>query len=231
MNLFSKKEKYFSLEPQTDRKKSDKKKKEQGPSIPNGMWIKCNTCKMIIYKKEITEYKLCPSCGAHFRMTPAERIAVTCDEGSFQEFDADMIPENPMEYPDYDRIVGKAQDKTGLREAVVTGRCRIEGNDAVIAIMDSHFMMGSMGSVVGEKITRAVEYATQRKASGHYLHHIRWSQNAGGNHFADADGEGVRGTGTPRCSRAVIYHRIDGSDNGWCYSKLCNVRRYYFVRA
>ena len=163
MNLFSKRKKYFSLEPQTDRKKSDKKKKEQGPSIPNGMWIKCNTCKMIIYKKEITEYKLCPSCGAHFRMTPAERIAVTCDEGSFQEFDADMIPENPMEYPDYDRIVGKAQDKTGLREAVVTGRCRIEGNDAVIAIMDSHFMMGSMGSVVGEKITRAVEYATREK--------------------------------------------------------------------
>ena len=163
VNLFSKRKKYFSLEPQTDRKKSDKKKKEQGPSIPNGMWIKCNTCKMIIYKKEITEYKLCPSCGAHFRMTPAERIAVTCDEGSFQEFDADMIPENPMEYPDYDRIVGKAQDKTGLREAVVTGRCQIEGNDAVIAIMDSHFMMGSMGSVVGEKITRAVEYATREK--------------------------------------------------------------------
>ena len=163
VNLFSKRKKYFSLEPQTDRKKSDKKKKEQGPSIPNGMWIKCNTCKMIIYKKEITEYKLCPSCGAHFRMTPAERIAVTCDEGSFQEFDADMIPENPMEYPDYDRIVGKAQDKTGLREAVVTGRCRIEGNDAVIAIMDSHFMMGSMGHVVGEKITRAFERATEEK--------------------------------------------------------------------
>ena len=85
VNLFSKRKKYFSLEPQTDRKKSDKKKKEQGPSIPNGMWIKCNTCKMIIYKKEITEDKLCLSCGAHFRMTPAERIAVTCDEGSFQE--------------------------------------------------------------------------------------------------------------------------------------------------
>ena len=118
---------------------------------------------MIIYKKEITEYKLCPSCGAHFRMTPAERIAITCDEGSFQEFDADMVPENPMEYPDYDQIIEKAQGKTKLREAVVTGRCQIEGNDAVIAIMDSHFMMGSMGSVVGEKITRAVEKATEER--------------------------------------------------------------------
>ena len=143
----------------SEKKKTDRRKKEQGPSIPNGMWIKCNTCKMIIYKKEITEYKLCPSCGAHFRMTPAERIAITCDEGSFQE----LVPENPMEYPDYDQIIEKAQGKTKLREAVVTGRCQIEGNDAVIAIMDSHFMMGSMGSVVGEKITRAVEKATEER--------------------------------------------------------------------
>ena len=163
MNLFSKRKNYFSLDTTSEKKKTDRKKREQGPSIPNGMWIKCNTCKMIIYKKEITEYKLCPSCGAHFRMTPAERIAITCDEGSFQEFDADMIPENPMEYPDYDKIIEKAQDKTKLREAVVTGRCRIEGHNAVIAIMDSHFMMGSMGSVVGEKITRAVEKATEER--------------------------------------------------------------------
>ena len=163
MNLFSKRKNYFSLDTPSEKKKTDRRKKEQGPSIPNGMWIKCNTCKMIIYKKEITEYKLCPSCGAHFRMTPAERIAITCDEGSFQEFDADMVPENPMEYPDYDQIIEKAQGKTKLREAVVTGRCQIEGNDAVIAIMDSHFMMGSMGSVVGEKITRAVEKATEER--------------------------------------------------------------------
>ena len=158
MNLFGKKN-YISLEkPETRRPERRMKSKE--PSIPDGMWIKCNSCKNIIYKKEVTEYKLCPSCGAHFRMTPAERFAITCDEGSFQEFDADMIPENPMEYPDYDKIIEKAQDKTKLREAVVTGRCRIEGHNAVIAIMDSHFMMGSMGSVVGEKVTRAVEYAT-----------------------------------------------------------------------
>ena len=145
MNLFSKRKNYFSLDTTSEKKKTDRKKKEQGPSIPNGMWIKCNTCKMIIYKKEITEYKLCPSCGAHFRMTPAERIAITCDEGSFQEFDADMIPENPMEYPDYDKIIEKAQDKTKLREAVVTGRCQIEGNNTVIAINGQSFYDGQYG--------------------------------------------------------------------------------------
>lgn len=134
--------------------------KSKEPSIPDGMWIKCNSCKNIIYKKEVTKYKLCPNCEAHFRMSPKERIAITCDEGTFEEFDAAMHPKNPMGYPDYDKVIEKAQKKAQITEGVVTGRCQIEGHDTVIAIMDSHFMMGSMGSVVGEKVTRAVEYAT-----------------------------------------------------------------------
>lgn len=161
MNLFSKKN-YISIENRERTKKVDKRKKAE-PSIPDGMWIKCNTCKAIIYKKEVTEYKLCPNCDAHFRMNPAERIAITCDEGSFEEFDQNMHPKNPMNYPEYDQVIKKAQDKSGIKEAVVTGRCTIHGQKTVLAIMDSHFMMGSMGSVVGEKITRAVEYATKHR--------------------------------------------------------------------
>lgn len=162
VNLFNKKS-YISLNQVTETKKVDRRRKTKEPSIPDGMWIKCNTCKNIIYKKEVTEYKLCPSCGAHFRMSPAERIAITCDEGTFQEFDADMTPKNPMEYPGYDNVIAKAQKKAGITEGVVTGRCQIHGQDTVIAIMDSHFIMGSMGSVVGEKVTRAVEYATEQR--------------------------------------------------------------------
>ena len=161
MNLFGKKN-YISIENRERTKKVDKRKKAE-PSIPDGMWIKCNTCKAIIYKKEVTEYKLCPNCDAHFRMSPAERIAITCDEGSFEEFDQNMQPKNPMNYPEYDQVIKKAQDKSGIKEAVVTGRCTIHGQKTVLAIMDSHFMMGSMGSVVGEKITRAVEYATKHR--------------------------------------------------------------------
>ena len=161
MNLFGKKN-YISIENRERTKKVDKRKKEE-PSIPDGIWIKCNTCKAIIYKKEVTEYKLCPNCDAHFRMNPAERIAITCDEGSFEEFDQNMHPKNPMNYPEYDQVIKKAQDKSGIKEAVVTGRCTIHGQKTVLAIMDSHFMMGSMGSVVGEKITRAVEYATKHR--------------------------------------------------------------------
>lgn len=160
VNLFNKKS-YISLDKVPDTKRADRRRRAKEPAIPDGMWIKCNTCKNIIYKKEVTEYKLCPSCGAHFRMSTQERIAIICDEGSFQEFDADMSPKNPLDYPEYDQIIDKAGKTAGIREAVVTGRCQIQGQDAVIAVMDSHFMMGSMGSVVGEKITRAVEYATE----------------------------------------------------------------------
>ena len=142
MNLFGKKS-YFSLDGNDDKKKSDRRKRRNEPSIPDGMWIKCNTCKSIIYKKEVTEYKLCPSCGAHFRMSPAERIAITCDEGSFVELDGGMKPKNPMRYPGYDEVIEKAQKKAGIPEAVVTGHAKIDGYE------------------VGEKVTRAVEYATE----------------------------------------------------------------------
>lgn len=161
LNLFGKKS-YVSIDGER-AKKNDKRSRKAEPSIPDGRWIKCNTCKAIIYKKEVTEYKLCPNCDAHFRMSPAERIAITCDEGTFEEFDAGMQPQNPMAFPDYKEIVQKAQKKSGISEGVVTGRCKIYGQDTVLAIMDSHFMMGSMGSVVGEKITRAVEYATENR--------------------------------------------------------------------
>lgn len=161
MNLFGKKS-YFPADG-GDRKKGADRRRKSGPSIPDGMWIKCNTCKAIIYKKEVTEYKLCPNCDAHFRMSPKERIAVTCDEDTFKEFDADMESLNPMDYPDYDEVIEKAQKKAGIKEGVVTGRAKIKGEDTVLAIMDSHYMMGSMGSVVGEKITRAIEYATEQR--------------------------------------------------------------------
>ena len=164
LNLFGKKS-YFSLEngEKERTKRSDKKRQKADPSIPDGMWIKCNTCKAIIYKKEVTEFKLCPNCDAHFRMSPSERIAITCDEGTWEELDAGMRTKNPMDYPDYDKVIEKAQKKAGILEGVVTGRCKICGQDTVLALMDSHFMMGSMGSVVGEKVTRAVEYATKNR--------------------------------------------------------------------
>lgn len=136
---------------------------QEQPVIPDGMWVKCRFCGALVYKKEMDQYKICPKCGGHFRISARERLDITCDEGTFQEFDANMTSKNPMGYPDYDKLIGKMQDKTGLKEAVVTGICEINGYKTVIAVMDSNFMMASMGSVVGEKITRAVERSTQMK--------------------------------------------------------------------
>lgn len=125
MNLFGKKN-YISIE-NRERTKRWIKERKQSPRSRMECGSSAITCKAIIYKKEVTEYKLCPNCDAHFRMNPAERIAITCDEGSFEEFDQNMHPKNPMNYPEYDQVIKKAQDKSGIKEAVVTGRCTIMG--------------------------------------------------------------------------------------------------------
>lgn len=157
MNLFKRKN-YITIQPPETAQAN-----QDTPVIPDGMWIKCNHCKKIIYKKEIDEFKICPKCGGHFRLNWKERIKVTCDEGTFQEFDKDMTAKNPMGYENYEGIIQKNQEKSGLKDGVVTGSCKIEGYSTILAVMDSHFMMGSMGSVVGEKVTRAVEKATALK--------------------------------------------------------------------
>ncbi len=165
MNLFKKKN-YIPIGrtmPKREETAHEPEQQQETPAIPDGMWVKCRFCGGLIYKKEMDEFQICPKCGGHFRISAAERLAITCDEGSFEEFDANMVAKNPMDYPDYDKLLEKIRDKSGLKDGVLTGLCRINGYKTVIAVMDSNFMMGSMGSVVGEKITRAIERATQLK--------------------------------------------------------------------
>lgn len=133
---------------------------EQKPAIPNGMWIKCDECGCTVYRKDLEESLLvCRSCNNHFRMNAKERIASVIDEDTFIEYDENMVSCNPLDFPDYENKIQKQQENTGLKEAVITGQGTINGEQTVIAVMDSRFMMASMGSVVGEKITRAVEKA------------------------------------------------------------------------
>jgi acetyl-CoA carboxylase carboxyl transferase subunit beta len=106
---------------------------------------------------------VCGKCAYHSRLGWQNRLRITADEGSFKEFDSEMESGNPISFPGYEDKVREAQNATGTREAVVTGYCTIQGYPAVLCVMDSRFMMASMGSVVGEKITRAVEYATANK--------------------------------------------------------------------
>ncbi len=133
---------------------------ESKPSIPGGMWVKCDKCGQIIYKEDLdNNFKVCPYCEYHFRMNAAERLEFLADKDTFIEFDKNMQSVNPLEFEGYEQKIKGLMDKTGQNEAVVTGKCSILGQEAVVCVMDSFFMMGSMGSVVGEKVARAIEKA------------------------------------------------------------------------
>ncbi|HCW03416.1 MAG TPA: acetyl-CoA carboxylase carboxyl transferase subunit beta [Clostridium sp.] len=134
------------------------------PTIPDGMWVKCNNCGKILYKSDVEDNcNTCGSCNYHFRLTAKERLELVLDKDSFVEFDKNMESVNPIKFPNYEDKLNKAKLATDMKEAVITGRGKIADFHTVIAVMDSNFMMGSMGSVVGEKITRAVEYATKHR--------------------------------------------------------------------
>ena len=134
------------------------------PSIPSGMWVKCEKCFKILYKKDLKEnLMVCPNCKSYFRMTADERINLIIDNDTFIEFDKEMKTTNPLNFDNYENKIKRLQTETGLNEAVITGRGSIDNNKVIIAVMDSRFMMASMGCVVGEKITRAIEKATSEK--------------------------------------------------------------------
>ncbi len=137
---------------------------EHAPEIPETMWVKCPKCKSLILTADLeANHKVCAKCGHHMRLSARERIALLSDDSSFEEFDSDLTSSNILSFPDYDLKLKSAQLKSGENESVVTGVCRIGGSKTVLGAMDSGFMMGSMGTVTGEKITRAFEYATENR--------------------------------------------------------------------
>lgn len=140
------------------------KKIENKVDIPVGKWIKCDKCKEIIYKEDLrNNYSICPICGAYFRMHINKRLETIIDEGTYKRFDLNIDNVNPLELDDYPKKLKVLREKTGLEEAVACGTGKINGEKVVICIMDSGFLMGSMGSVVGEKITYSIEKAIELK--------------------------------------------------------------------
>lgn len=130
--------------------------------VPEGIMTKCPSCKKIMYTKELVKnHKVCLHCKYHFQMNAGERIESFIDEGSFEEINENMISKNPLQFPGYLEKLEKDRQKSKLNEAIVTGIGTVGGHKAVVAIMDASFRMGSMGSVVGEKITLAIEKADE----------------------------------------------------------------------
>jgi acetyl-CoA carboxylase carboxyl transferase subunit beta len=149
--------KLFSRQPSLRKRKRE---------IPAGLWTKCESCGQLIYNKALEEnLKTCAKCDFHFPLTAQERIKLTLDEGSFEEWDADLSPLDPLQFSvpkPYAEKVVEEQRVLGMTDACLTGKGRIEGRDVVLGVTDSRFMMGSMGSVVGERLTRAIEGATEQ---------------------------------------------------------------------
>ena len=139
-------------------------KNEHRSDIPVGMWVKCSNCKEILYKEDLHKnYSVCPNCGNHFRLSSRRRIEQIIDAGTFEEFELEVETSNPLNMDDYIKKLEALKEKTGLDEAVKCGIGDINGEKVVICIMDSNFMMGSMGKVVGEKITYSIEQAIETR--------------------------------------------------------------------
>ena len=129
-----------------------------------GKWVKCDQCKEIIYKDDLHKnLSVCPNCGKHFRLSARRRIKQIADEGTFEEIGQEIITQDPLKFDGYLKKVQSLKEKTKIEEAVKCGVCEIEGNKAVLAVMDGNFLMGSMGAAVGERITISIEKAIEEK--------------------------------------------------------------------
>jgi len=152
-DFFNKKRKYATI-PSGQTKRD----------IPEGLMNKCPKCGTIQFSKELDKNcKVCAACDYHFKLNAYERVQMTLDDGRIFEYDADLISEDPLEFPGYAEKLEQQAAKSGLRDAVVTGEGTIGGFPVVVAVMSFDFFSGSMGSVVGEKIARAIEKATQKR--------------------------------------------------------------------
>ncbi len=149
------------------KQKSSEAESPKRSKIAEGMWLKCNHCREIVYRKEVDRNnKVCPKCDYHFPISVMERITLLVDFGTFKEWDADLGPQDPLNFHDtksYKDRVRAQQEKTGRKDAIMIGEGRMNGRRVALCVFDFGFMGGSMGSVVGEKICRAIDRALEEK--------------------------------------------------------------------
>ncbi|MCX7785682.1 MAG: acetyl-CoA carboxylase, carboxyltransferase subunit beta [candidate division WOR-3 bacterium] len=139
---------------------SESAKDSKRMEVPNGLWLRCEGCNEILYRKSLEKnYYICSKCGFHFRISIKKYIEILLDPNTFEEFDANLLPEDPLKFPKYPEKVAEAQKKTGFNEGFVYGRGKVNNIPLIIGLMDFNFIGGSMGSVVGEKVARAIRKA------------------------------------------------------------------------
>src|SRR5690625_634996 len=158
MALFRKKKKYIEINP--NRADELRERRDQ---IPDGLAERCPKCQAIIFQNSIENDFLCPKCSYHLQFPALKRIKWLVDEGSFEEWDSDLTAKDPLNFPGYQEKLETSQKITQLKEAVITGQVELEGLPFAIGVMDSRFIMASMGTIVGEKLTRLFEQATEKE--------------------------------------------------------------------
>jgi len=132
--------------------------------IPDGLWQRCDSCHEILYRKTLEKnFFICPRCNYHFRISSHQYIELLIDQGKIEEFDSDMIPTNPLGFPNYETRIKETQAKTSLKEGFIYGKGKIIEKDVVLGVMDFNFIGGSMGSVVGEKVAQSIRLARKDK--------------------------------------------------------------------
>ena len=191
------------------------------PSVPDDLLCKCKKCGGIVLIDDVRSGGyICPKCGGYFRMSAYERIKRVADEGTFLEWDRNLVGTDPLQFEGYEAKLAATRLRTHMKEAVITGRCRIGGRQTVLCVMDGRFFMASMGEAVGEKITRAVERATKLK-----LPVIIFACSGGARMQ-----EGIlslmqmakTSAAIKRHSEAGLHKCADGSDNRRRNGKLCD---------
>lgn len=152
----------YRARPQEIQLASKKIPEEEKPNVPQGIMTKCPICNMMIYTKNLdSNYNTCKECGYHFKISAIDRLEMLLDKDTFKEYDKEMVTKDPLEFPDYQSKLDIAREKTGLYDGVVGGKGNIDGLELIIAVMEPGFFMGSMGTVIGEKLTRLLEEATK----------------------------------------------------------------------
>lgn len=145
-------------------KSANKIARQSVDALPDGLWTKCPKCNEILFNKELEKnLRVCGKCSYHFRLNAMDRIEVTADEGTFKEFATDLRTENPLDFPEYQAKIDKGRKNSGMDESFVVGTAEIGGCPVVLGVADFGFMGGSMGSVLGEKVVRAIELAIEER--------------------------------------------------------------------
>ncbi len=159
-----KKPNYIKVAAEDMKVEKEKKAKDTEPRVPEGLWIKCPKCGDMLYKEDVVNnFYSCYKCDAYFRVRTKNRLRMVVDKHSFEEWDKELVGNNPLDFPGYEEKLAQTREKTKLGEAVTCGRAKIYGEEAVVCVCDARFIMGSMGQAVGEKIARAFERATEEK--------------------------------------------------------------------